>query len=89
MAAYSFNSEPRVVSTRSEKYLPEDKMTMNLMYDKRVFRGHVHDIHNIRPVLSPQEQEELHLRKEKERQQQEMMKKQLEAFKKNKHKPSP
>lgn len=89
MAAYSFNSEPRVVSTRSEKYAPGDRMSMNLMYDKRVFRGHVHDIHNIRPVLSPQEQEELHLQKEKEQKQEEMMKRQLEAFKKNKTKQSP
>ena len=89
MAAYSFNSEPRVVSTRSEKFKPEDRMSMNLMYDKRVFRGHVHDIHNIRPVLSPQEQEELHLQKEKEKKQEEMMKRQLEAFKKNKTKQSP
>ena len=89
MAAYSFNSEPRVVSTRSEKYKPEDRMTMNLMYDKRVFRGHVHDIHNIRPVLSPQEQEELHLQKEKEKKQEEMMKRQLESFKKSKTKQSP
>lgn len=89
MAAYSFNSEPRVVSTRTEKFKPEDRMSMNLMYDKRVFRGHVHDIHNIRPVLSPQEQEELHLQKEKERKQEEMMKRQLEAFKKSKTKQSP
>lgn len=89
MAAYSFNSEPRVVSTRSEKYAPGERMTMNLMYDKRVFRGHVHDIHNIRPVLSPQEQEELHIQKEKEKKQEEMMKRQLEAFKKNKTKQSP
>ena len=89
MAAYSFNSEPRVVSTRSEKYAPGERMTMNLMYDKRVFRGHVHDIHNIRPVLSPQEQEELHIQKEKEKKQEEMMKRQLDAFKKNKTKQSP
>jgi radial spoke head protein 3 len=89
MAAYSFNSEPRVVSTRSEKYKPEDRMSMNLMYDKRVFRGHVHDIHNIRPVLSPQEQEELHLQKEKEKKRDEMMKRQMDAFKKNKYKQSP
>jgi radial spoke head protein 3 len=89
MAAYSFNSEPRVVSTRSDHYKPEEKMTMNLMYDKRVFRGHVHDIHNIRPVLSPQEQEELHFQKEKEKKQEEMMKRQLETFKKSKNKQSP
>ncbi|OMJ88367.1 hypothetical protein SteCoe_9683 [Stentor coeruleus] len=89
MAAYSFNSEPRVVTTRSEKFKPEDRMSMHLMYDKRVFRGHVHDIHNIRPVLSPQEQEELHLKNEREKNQEEMMKRQLEAFKKNKTKQSP
>ena len=64
-------------------------MAINLMYDKRVFRGHVHDIHNIPPVLSPQEQEELHLQKEKEKKQEEMMKRQLESFKKSKTKQTP
>ena len=89
MASYSFTSEPRVVSQRSQNYNTEDRMNMNLMYDKRVFRGHVHNAHNIRQVLSPQEQEEINIQKEKERRQNEMMNAQLEAFKKSKVKQTP
>ncbi|CAG9316626.1 unnamed protein product [Blepharisma stoltei] len=89
MASYSFTSEPRVVANRTEKYKPEERMTMNLMYDKRVYRGHVHDIHNIRADITPQEQERIHLEKEKETKQLQMMQSQLDAFKNSKVKQTP
>lgn len=89
MASYSFTSEPRVVANRTENYKPEERMSMNLMYDKRVYRGHVHNVHNIRADITPQQQEQEHFQKEKEAKQLEMMKSQLDAFKKSKVKQTP
>jgi radial spoke head protein 3 len=85
MASYSFNSEPRVVNQRTDKYRPESrssktsKLTNPLSGSKSDFKS----------KLTPQEQEKAQIEKQKELKQQEMMKTQLEAFKKSKIKQTP
>jgi len=41
--------------------IPEEedgRQALNIMYDKRVFRGNTHGVHTIKNVLTPAQQEE-------------------------------
>ena len=87
MATYSFEAEPRVVSQRTNKY--KEQVNANLMHNSRIYRGAVHSLHNIKDTMTPQEKEALDFEKVKEEKQKEMMKTQLDNFKRSKVKQTP
>ena len=66
----------------------EDK-ALNIMYDKRVFRGNTHNMNLIKANMTPSQKEELRIKQERERKKVEMIKSQLIEFKKQKNKTSP
>jgi hypothetical protein len=73
--SYSFDAAPRVVSHRNEKYREsEEKVATNLMHDKRVFRGNVHNLTNLRKAMTPAEADDMRVTREKEVKQEEMLK---------------
>lgn len=39
----------------SDKLSPVDRIGRNLMYDKRVYRGRIYNVHNVRQSMSPQD----------------------------------
>jgi hypothetical protein len=83
--SYSFEATPRVVSHRNDKYREqEEKAATNIMHDKRIFRGNVHNLQNIRKVMTPAEQDDMRVTREKEEKQEQMLQTQLAAFKKSK-----
>ncbi len=89
-------AEPKVVRAK-EKYNPvpeeevedDDKMALNIMYDKRVFRGNTHNMNLIKANLTPAQKEELRIKAEREKKKVEMIKQQLIDFKKSNNKISP
>ena len=87
MATYSFEAEPRVVTQRTQKY--KEQTNANLMHNSRVYRGAVHSLHNMKETMTPQEKEQFDFEKMKEEKQKEMMKTQLDNFKKSKIKQTP
>jgi len=87
MATYSFEAEPRVVSQRTNKY--KEQANANLMHNSRIYRGAVHSLHNIKDTMTPQEKEAMDFEKVKEEKQKEMMKTQLDNFKRSKVKQTP
>lgn len=83
-----FEAAPRVVESRS-KYREEDdeeRLALNIMYDKRVFRGNTHNMNVLSQNLTPAQQEELRVKEEREKKKVEMIKRQLIEFKKKKNK---
>ena len=64
-------------------------MALNIMYDKRVFRGNTHNMNLIKSNLTPAQKEELRIKAERENKKVEMIKQQLIEFKKAKNKTSP
>jgi hypothetical protein len=65
--SYSFDAAPRVVSHRPEKYREqEEKAATNMMNDKRIFRGNVHNLTNLRKAMTPAEQDDIRVTREKE-----------------------
>ena len=79
---------PRVVDSR-QKYRDEDdeaRLALNIMYDKRVFRGNTHNMNMVAKNLTPAQQEELRVKEEREKKKVEMIKRQLIEFKKRKYK---
>jgi hypothetical protein len=79
-----FEAIPRVVESRS-KYREEgedDRFALNVMYDKRVFRGNTHNMQNISKNMTPAQQEEMRVKEEREKKKVEMIKRQLIEFKK-------
>ena len=66
-----------------------DKGALNIMYDKRVFRGNTHNMNLIKQNLTPAQKEEMRIKAERERKKVEMIKSQLIEFKKSKNKTSP
>ena len=90
--SYRFDAEPKVVANKP-KYKEEgvgenedERLALNIMYDKRVFRGNTHNINVLKKNLTPAQQEELRIQKEREKKKVEMIKAQLIEFKKNKDK---
>ena len=61
---------------------------LNIMYDKRVFRGNTHNI-NLLKSMTPAQKEEQRIKMEREKKKVEMIKMQLVEFKKQKAKASP
>jgi hypothetical protein len=85
MASYSFNSEPRVVNQRTDKYRPESRSSKT----SKLTNPSSGSKSDLKTKLTPQEQEKAQIEKQKELKQLEMMKTQLEAFKKSKIKQTP
>ncbi len=67
----------------------EDRNALNIMYDKRVFRGNTHNMNLLKSTLTPSQKEELRIKEEREKKKVEMIKQQLIEFKKSKNKTSP
>ena len=59
------------------------------MHNSRIYRGAVHSLHNIKDTMTPQEKEAMDFEKVKEEKQKEMMKTQLDNFKRSKVKQTP
>lgn len=75
---------------RSESELQADKAALNIMHDKRVFRGNTNGMNILKPDnLTPAQRDELRIKAERERLKFEMIKNQLIEFKKSKNKISP
>ena len=72
--------------------IPEEEETrqaLNIMYDKRVFRGNTHGVHTLNSKVTPAQKEEQRIKEERERKKIEMIKAQLVEFKKAKNTTSP
>lgn len=52
----------------------EDKPALNIMYDKRVFRGNTHNLTLIKANMTPAQKEEIRIKEERERKKVEMIK---------------
>ena len=68
---------------------PEKREALNIMHDKRVFRGNTHNMKVIQPSLTAQQKDEQRIHEEQEKRKIEMIKNQILQFKTKKHKPSP
>lgn len=68
---------------------PEKREALNIMHDKRVFRGNTHNMKVIQPNLTAQQKDEQRIHEEQEKRKIEMIKNQILQFKTKKHKPSP
>jgi hypothetical protein len=68
-----------------------NRTALNIMHDKRVFRGNTHGMHVLKggDNLTPAQRDELRIKAERERLKFEMIKQQLIEFKKAKNKISP
>lgn len=88
--SYTFEAAPRVVSNTRDKYRDTGNAgPTNIMHDKRIFRGNVHNLTNLRKAMTPAEQDDARVTREKEERQEEMLKTQLAQFKKSKLKQTP
>jgi len=67
----------------------DDGTPLNIMYDKRVFRGNTYNAAQMKQNLTPMQKEEMRIKAERERKKIEMIKGQLIEFKKAKNKISP
>lgn len=69
----------------------DTRTALNIMHDKRVFRGNTHGMNVLKPndTLTPAQRDELRIKAERERLKFEMIKNQLVEFKKAKNKISP
>ena len=62
----------------------DDRQALNIMYDKRVFRGNTHNFNLLKANLTPAQKEEQRIKAEKERKKVEMIKQQLIEYKNSK-----
>lgn len=67
----------------------ESREALNIMHDKRVFRGNTHNMNLVQSNLTAAQKDEQRIKAEQERKKIEMIKTQLLQFKRQKHKPSP
>ena len=67
----------------------EGRQALNIMYDKRVFRGNTHNQNVLKQHLTPSQKEEQRIKEEREKKKIEMIKSQLIEFKKSKNTTSP
>lgn len=100
MSQSFYGAQPKVVKNKA-KYNTGDSETfsamgpeaedpnLNIMHDKRVFRGNTYDLNLLKSNLTPMQKEELRIKAERERKKMEMIKSQLVEFKKAKNKISP
>lgn len=91
-------AEPKVVRNKAkfnESYgaIPEEtedgRDALNIMHDKRVFRGNTHNMNLIKQNMTPSQKEDERIKQERDRKKVEMIKAQLIEFKKAKNKTSP
>jgi len=90
-------AEPKVIRNKQKYQDPQlaqemdedERLALNIMYDKRVFRGNTHNLNLIKQNLTPQQKEDLRIKAEREKKKVEMIKQQLIEFKKAKNKTSP
>ncbi len=66
-----------------------NRTNLNIMYDKRVFRGNTHGMNVMKENLTPAQREDLRFKAEREKRKFEMIKQQIVEFKKAKNKISP
>lgn len=52
----------------------DDRQALNIMYDKRVFRGNTHNLNLLKQNLTPAQKEEQRIKLERERKKVEMIK---------------
>jgi len=52
----------------------EGRQALNIMYDKRVFRGNTHNVHQAKQTLTPAQKEEIRIKEEREKKKIEMIK---------------
>lgn len=67
----------------------DQREALNIMHDKRVFRGNTHNMNLIQANMTAQQKDEQRIKEEQERKKIEMIKSQLLQYKRQKHKPSP
>lgn len=67
----------------------EGKTALNIMYDKRVFRGNTHGMNVLKAHQTPAQREEQRIKEEREQKKIDMIKQQLLEFKKSKNTTSP
>ena len=79
---------PRQIESIMEEN-EDEKGTLNIMYDKRVFRGNTHNMNLMKTNMTPAQKEEVRIKQERENKKVEMIKAQLIEFKKSKNKTSP
>jgi len=53
----------------------DDREALNIMYDKRVFRGNTHNLNLLKQNLTPAQKEEQRIKMEREKKKVEMIKK--------------
>ena len=53
----------------------DDRQALNIMYDKRVFRGNTHNLNLLKQNLTPAQKEEQRIKMEREKKKVEMIKK--------------
>ena len=53
----------------------DDRQALNIMYDKRVFRGNTHNMNLLKKNLTPAQKEEQRIKQEREKKKVEMIKK--------------
>ena len=83
-------AQPKVVrgknmykdSNAYAEYDDDGRDALNIMYDKRVFRGNTHNYNLLKNTLTPAQKEEQRIKLERERKKVEMIKQQLIEFKK-------
>lgn len=52
----------------------DEKPALNIMYDKRVFRGNTHNLNLIKANMTPAQKEDLRIKEEREKKKVEMIK---------------
>jgi len=67
----------------------EGRQALNIMFDKRVFRGNTHGVQTLKQNHTPAQKEEQRIKDEREKKKIEMIKSQLLEFKKQKNTTSP
>ena len=67
----------------------ENRSALNIMHDKRVFRGNTHNMKLIQSNLTAAQKDEQRIKALQEQKKIDMIKTQLLHFKQQKHKPSP
>jgi hypothetical protein len=104
MSQSFYGAQPKVVKNKSKFNSPYPNIMenpeieqdeageapLNIMYDKRVFRGNTYNMNMMKANnLTPMQKEELRIKAEREKKKVEMIKSQLIEFKKSKNKISP
>ena len=74
-AAEAAESEEDLIVTGEVEDEEDDRQALNIMYDKRVFRGNTHNANLLKQNLTPAQKEEQRIKQEREKKKVEMIKK--------------